>query len=805
MTENKHKFFNIILILLPFIDVITSYMVRNNTSSITLGMLVKAFMLLYFVFYIFFITGSKYKKVSIKYMVLLFIFVILYFAFKPELISGMYLFNELKFLFKIVFFPIMFFGMLCLYSDSGFKEDTMKKIMFISLISYSILLFFPYISGQSYGTYTNGKNGFIGWYYAGNEVSTVITLLFPFLYYLIDKGIKGSVIISLPIIIMISRIGTKVSFFGLVLVGLIMLIIEVLKQKKIFCKQVIKCLIMFICIVFFMYNGYTLNNMKKNVQREIKETKTVRVVKKTAPKPSKTEIILKAFLSNRDKFLYNTHVIYEENNTIYVTLFGLGFSNTSKIDDRHIEKLVEMDAFDLFYHTGTVGLLLIIYPFLYAFYSVIKYIRRNKFNIDIVQYTIFILLVLAISFICGHVLLDPPVSIYVALYLMLLLNEAGTFKKKNLISNKVSMYALHLGFGGTEKSTVDVANMLSKKYDVNIISLYQTEKDIPYTLNENITVTYLSNSKPRKDELIKNLKHFKLIKALKISEESIRLLYKKYILMRNLISYDNSKYIISTRDSFTKILSKYGRKNVNKLAVEHNYDISEKHINYINKNFKNIDKFVVVSRDAAKIYKKYITNVEIVNIPNSVDNEYKVLSKLDNRLISVGRLEKEKGYLDLIEVFNLVHQKDNTIKLDIFGDGREKSAIKRKLAKYDLEKHVILHGFQDGKEISKYYKNAGLFVMCSLKESFGIVLIESMKCGVPAIAFKNITGASEIIRNGKNGFLIPNRDKEEMAKQIIKYMKLKNKKKYQEKALKTAEKYSFEEIQKRWLSLLMEL
>ena len=805
MTENKHKFFNIILILLPFIDVVTSYMVRNTSSSITFGMIVKAFMLLYFVFYIFFITGSKYKKMSIKYLLLLFIFVVLYFAFKKELLNPLYLFNEVKYLFKIVFFPIMFFGLLCFYSDSGFNKETMKKVMFISLISYALLLFFPYLSGHSYGTYASGNNGFIGWYYAGNEISTVITLLFPFLYYLIDKDIKGAVLISLPIIIMVSRIGTKVSFFGLVLVGLIMLITEVIKQKKLLNKNVIKYLIMFICIIVFMYNGYALNNMKKNVQREVKETKKVQVVKKATPKPSKTEIIIKAFLSNRDIFLYNTHVIYAENNSCYVTLFGLGFSNTPKIDDRHIEKLVEMDAFDIFYHMGAFALILITYPFVFAFYESIKYIRKNKFNINIVRYTIFILLVIAISFICGHVLLDPPVSIYVVLYLMLLLNEVGVFKKKNLVNDKISMYALHLGFGGTEKSTVDVANMLSKKYDVNIISLYKTEEEIPYSLNENVKVTYLSDTKPRKDELVKYIKKFKIIKAFKLINESMSLLYKKYILIRNLVSYDNSKIVISTRDSFTKILSKYGRKNVYKLAVEHNYDISEKHINYIKKYFKNIDRFIVVSKDAARIYKKYITNVEIVNIPNSVDNEYKVLSKLNNRLISVGRLEKEKGYLDLVEVFNLVHQKDSTIKLDIFGDGREKAAIKRKLAKYDLEDSVTLHGFKDSKEISKYYKNAGLFVMCSQKESFGIVLIESMKCGVPAIAFKNITGASEIIRNGKNGFLIANRDKEEMAKQIIKYMKIKNKKKYQEEALKTAEKYSFEEIQKKWLSLMSEI
>ena len=801
MTENKRKIFNIILILLPIIDVITSYAVRNFNTTLTFGTFIKAFMLLYFVFYICFITGSKYRKISIKYIIILGIFTILYFALKKDLLDPNYFLYEVKMLCKILFFPIMYFGLLCFYNDSGFDKKKLEKIMFISILIYSVLLFIPFVLGLSYGTYDTSKSGFIGWYYAGNEISTVITLLFPFLYYLIDKDVKGSVIISLPIIIMISRIGTKVSFFGLVLVGLIMLITKIIREKKLLSKDVLKYFVVLVFIVSFMYNGYTLNNMQRNVKNEIREQE----IEDPDDSGSKLEIIIKSLLSNRDKYLYNTHNIYLDNNSINTTLFGLGFSNTPRIDDIEVEKLVEMDVCDLFYHLGVVGLVLMIVPFIHAFYMVIKYILRRKLSIDISLYTVIILLAIAISVICGHVLLNPPVSIYVDLYLILLLNEVGAFRKNNIDSKRVSLYTLHLGFGGTERSTVDIANMLSKKYNVHIISLYKVNEQIPYRLNDNVKVIYLSNNRPKKEELKKYLKSFKLIKACKILIESCDLLYKKYILTKNLISYDNSKYVISTRDTFSKILSKNGRVNAYKVGIEHNYDISEEHINFINNNLVNLDKYVVVSKTAASIYKKYINNIDIEYIPNCVNYEYNVKSSLEKRLITVGRLEKEKGYLDLIDVFKLVHEKDSEIKLDIFGDGKEKAKIKKKISEYELDKYITMHGFKDQKEISRYYKKAGLFVMCSIKESFGIVLIESMKCGVPAIAFKNITGAKEIIKNGKNGFLIPNRDKEKMANQIIKYMKLKQKEKYQEEAIKTAEKYSFDEIQKKWLALIMEM
>ena len=87
MTENKHKIFNKLLILLPFIDVITSFTVRNFNMPVTLGIVVKALILLYFLVYIFFITGSKYKSVSKKYIIILGIYFVLYFAMKTVLLK----------------------------------------------------------------------------------------------------------------------------------------------------------------------------------------------------------------------------------------------------------------------------------------------------------------------------------------------------------------------------------------------------------------------------------------------------------------------------------------------------------------------------------------------------------------------------------------------------------------------------------------------------------------------------------------------------------------------------------------------
>ena len=801
MTENNHKIFNKILILLPFIDVITSFTVRNFNMPVTLGIVVKALILLYFLVYVFFITGSKYKSISKKYIIILGIYFVLYFAMKTVLIKEGFLFTEISYLAKFAFFPVMFFAFLCFYNDSGFDKKEINKVLFITIILYALLLFIPFITNTAYNTYTNKKHGFVGWFFSGNEISSIVTLLFPFIYKLMDnKRILGFVLI-LPVIYILSRIGTKVSFFGLVIVGFLMLLRKLLEDKKL-TKDVLAYFLVFISVISIMYNGYSLNNLEKNLENERKEHRKFQI--NYDSKWVKLQTLALALLSNRDEYLLDTMDIYKENYDLYTFLFGLGFSDTSLINNDRVEKLVEIDIIDIYYHMGILACALIVFPFLYLWFTTIRYLLRNKINAEMIFYNLMVLLSLAISCISGHILIGPAVSIYVALYMAYAMNEAGAFRKKNIDSKKVEILSLHLGFGGAERSTISIANMLSKEYDVEILTLYKTVDTIPYLLNENVKVKYLCNYVPRKKEFIKAIKHFRLIKAFKIGIESIKILHLKYINLRNVVSYSNAKYVISTRESFSEILSNYGRVNAKKIGIEHNFDISEKFINRVNKKLKNLDLFVTVSKTAYEVY-KHTLNINVKCIPNSVDYEYTAKSKLNKSLISVGRLEKEKGMLELIDVFKLVHEKDKRIKLEIYGDGSEKNAIENKIKKYELEKYVVMHGFKASDEINESYKKAGLYVMCSKKESFGIVILEAMSSGIPVIAYENITGAKELIKNNKNGFLIPNRDKKLMADKIIEYMNKKDKKKYQDEAIKTSNLYTFETVQKRWLKEISEL
>ena len=96
--------------------------------------------------------------------------------------------------------------------------------------------------------------------------------------------------------------------------------------------------------------------------------------------------------------------------------------------------------------------------------------------------------------------------------------------------------------------------------------------------------------------------------------------------------------------------------------------------------------------------------------------------------------------------------------------------------------------------------------MTSHSESLGLVLIEAASAGLPLFAFDSCDGPKEIIQSGENGYLIPNRDKKQMAEKIAKTIENKQEmQRLSNNAKKILEKYSKEKVQKEWSEFLENL
>lgn len=179
---------------------------------------------------------------------------------------------------------------------------------------------------------------------------------------------------------------------------------------------------------------------------------------------------------------------------------------------------------------------------------------------------------------------------------------------------------------------------------------------------------------------------------------------------------------------------------------------------------KYYDALVVLSESEKKHWKG--VNNYIISIPNSLpffpDHTSDYTQK---RVISVGRLSKEKGFEYLIEAWGLVAQKHPDWELMIFGNGAELDSLQRQISGLGLDATVRIHS--SVKNISQEYLHSSLYVMPSISEAFGLVLPEAMSCGLPCIAFDCSEGLSEIVTNGENGFLVETKNTDELAQKII--------------------------------------
>lgn len=375
---------------------------------------------------------------------------------------------------------------------------------------------------------------------------------------------------------------------------------------------------------------------------------------------------------------------------------------------------------------------------------------------------------------------------------------------------KVSILALHLGYGGIEKSIVSLANILCTRYEVEIASSYRLYDTSAFALDPRVKVKYLiKDLKPNHESLRRAFKSKNPFRIIKEGFFSLKVLYYRRRTMINYIKNKKCDVMISTRDLFNYWLSGYGRDGVLKIGWEHNhFHDNYKYANHVSKSAINLDFLVLVSSELQKFYAKKLKRSKCmcIFIPNLIDNVPTKLAPLENhQLVSVGRLSPEKGYLDLLKIYNRLQKKHSSWKLDIIGDGLERENLEKYIDKHNLGDKVTLHGFKGREYIDKVLHESSIYLMTSYTESFGIVLLEAMSHGIPCIAFDSAEGAREIIVSGKNGYLIKNRSFEAM---ISKIEDLINNKKVRmsigQKARKSITKYTSDVIGKEWFTLIEE-
>jgi len=187
---------------------------------------------------------------------------------------------------------------------------------------------------------------------------------------------------------------------------------------------------------------------------------------------------------------------------------------------------------------------------------------------------------------------------------------------------------------------------------------------------------------------------------------------------------------------------KFVQKNKTPLVVKtHNYvDI---------KYYKNVDAFITTTKDQRQyLIKEGIDPEKIIVIPNfSRLPAVEAVSHHVNVplvIVSCGRMVEKKGFHILLKAFKKVIASGTEAILLLGGDGEEKNNLLHLCEDLGINNHVKFCGWLNS--VGAFLENADIFVLPSLDEPFGIVVLEAMAKGKPIISTRT-QGPSEILDN----------------------------------------------------------
>ena len=130
--------------------------------------------------------------------------------------------------------------------------------------------------------------------------------------------------------------------------------------------------------------------------------------------------------------------------------------------------------------------------------------------------------------------------------------------------------------------------------------------------------------------------------------------------------------------------------------------------------------------------------------------------------------------------------------------------MEKKISQFGLERNIILTG--SVKDMEKIYRSASMYVMTSEMEGLPMVLLEAKSYRLPIVSFDIMTGPSEIVRDGVNGYLVESGDITAMADQICKLIEQPLlRKRFSDATVLDMNKFDRGEIIRQWENLLNQL
>ena len=361
--------------------------------------------------------------------------------------------------------------------------------------------------------------------------------------------------------------------------------------------------------------------------------------------------------------------------------------------------------------------------------------------------------------------------------------------------------------GGLPRVFTNLANELVENgYDVDILLMMREQADF-YPVHPKIKRHNIDTFSHWAWKICEfNIKYLKFIPKIRNINAYIYHI-GVFLMLRNWMRKNHQNYdiIISAWYKLSSFLSLNKKANRKTIAWEHvTYETGGVlYKDILRKYYKNLKGIVCINSPAIIHYQDFNTTHFIPNIIGEpFENQPEIsLENKENLISFVGRLDKEKNVVALLEIFKKANV-SNDWKLQIIGDGNERVNLEQFVEKNQLQERIIFYGTKTSEEILKLLRKSKIFGFTSLKEAFGNVLVEAIFCGNVVISYDCNYGPSDII-NENIGFLINLNNQKAFKTALEKLINDKSRmNKMAQDSISYSQEWKNEEILKKWIKII---
>ncbi len=334
------------------------------------------------------------------------------------------------------------------------------------------------------------------------------------------------------------------------------------------------------------------------------------------------------------------------------------------------------------------------------------------------------------------------------------------------------MFLLHNAYaiGGTVRTTLNLAAALADHHDVEIVSMRRHRDEPRFTIDPRITVVPLVDERdgsadPADPEYALAATDFPATD--KRYEQYTRLTDRRAAAY---LAGCDADVIVGTRPGINVYVSLFAPRRALRIAQEHlRHDSHSKRLRgVLARHYRRLDAVVTTTEADAEVYRQRMTlpGVRIAAVPNIVPAPEGITRDRTTKVVAAaGRLVAGKRFDLLIEAFSAVASKEPDWRLRIYGGGAQRDHLQDLVDGLGLSGHVRLMGPRT--PIEAEFAKAAMVVSASDAESFGMTLVEAMRCGVPVISTDCPLGPAEIITEGVDGRLVPVGDSRALAEAML--------------------------------------